>query len=33
LYVSENYVRYKTICVMVHKDALSKELKKKLEIE
>ena len=33
LYVSENYVRYKTICVMVHKDALSKELKKKLDIE
>lgn len=33
LYVSENYVRYKTICVMVHKDALSKDLKKKLDIE
>lgn len=33
LYVSDNYVRYKTICVMVHKDALSKELKKKLDVE
>lgn len=33
LYVSENYARYKTIAVIMHKDALSKELKKKLDID
>lgn len=33
LYVSEAYTRYKTICIMIHKDALTKELKKKLRIE
>ncbi len=33
LYVSEAYVKYKTICVMVHKDALDKKLKEKLEID
>lgn len=32
-YASEAYVRYKTIDIMVHKDALSKELKKKLNIK
>lgn len=32
LYVSEPYIRYKTICVMVHKDALSKSMKEKLNI-
>jgi bleomycin hydrolase len=32
LYVSENYFEYKTICIMVHKDALNKDLKKKLNI-
>ena len=30
LYVSEAYYRYKTIHIMIHKDALPKELKKKL---
>lgn len=33
LYVSEPYFRYKTICIMVHKDAVSKDLKNKLDIE
>ncbi|MCC7297897.1 MAG: aminopeptidase [Bacteroidia bacterium] len=33
LYVSDAYIRYKTICVMVHKDALSKDIKKKLDID
>ena len=32
LYVSENYFQYKTICIMLHKDALSKTLKSKLNI-
>ncbi len=32
LFVSENYFKYKTICIMVHKDALSKDLKSKLNI-
>lgn len=32
LYVSENYFKYKTINVYLHKDGLSKELKKKLSI-
>lgn len=33
LNMSESYVRAKTICVMVHKDSLPKELKKKLGIK
>ena len=33
LNMSESYVRAKTICVMVHKDSLPKELKKKLGIQ
>lgn len=33
LNMSESYVRTKTICVMVHKDSLPKELKKKLGIQ
>lgn len=32
LNMSESYVRAKTICIMVHKDSLPKELKKKLGI-
>ena len=32
LNMSESYVRAKTICVMVHKDSLPKELRKKLGI-
>lgn len=32
LYVSENYFKYKTINIYLHKDGLSKELKKKLAI-
>jgi len=32
LYVSENYFKYKTINIYLHKDGLSKELKKKLNI-
>jgi len=32
LYISENYFQYKTICIMVHKDALGKTLKNKLNI-
>jgi bleomycin hydrolase len=32
LYVSEHYFRYKTINIYLHKDALSKELRKKLGI-
>ena len=32
LNMSESYVRAKTICVMVHKDSLPKELKQKLGI-
>ena len=31
--MSESYVRAKTICVMVKKDSLPKELKKKLGIQ
>jgi bleomycin hydrolase len=33
LYASETYVKYKTIDFMVHKDALSKDLKNKLNIK
>lgn len=33
LFVSESYTRYKTISIMVHKDALPSELKKKLGIK
>lgn len=33
LYASYSYVAYKTLSVMIHKDALSKELKKKLGIQ
>lgn len=33
LNMSESYVRAKTICIMVHKDSLPKELKKKLGIK
>lgn len=33
LYVSENYFKYKTINIYLHKDALSKDLKKKLGIK
>lgn len=32
-YVSENYVRYKTMDIMVHKDAIPKDIKKKLGIK
>jgi bleomycin hydrolase len=32
LFVSESYLRYKTISVLLHKDALSKDLRKKLGI-
>ena len=32
LFVSENYFRYKTISVLLHKDALSKDLTKKLKL-
>jgi len=33
LYVSENYTKYKTISIMVHKDALDKKMKEKLDID
>lgn len=33
LYVSNSFARYKTICIMVHKDALSKGIKQKLNIK
>ncbi|MBS3914940.1 MAG: aminopeptidase [Bacteroidetes bacterium] len=33
LYISQNYVEFKTISIMVHKDSLEKSLKKKLHIE
>ena len=33
IYVSENYFKAKTIQIMVHKDALSKDVKKKLHIK
>lgn len=33
LYVSEHYFRYKTISVMLHKDALQKKVKEKLDID
>jgi bleomycin hydrolase len=33
LYVSENYMQYKTIGIMVHKDALQKALRDKLDID
>lgn len=32
LYVSENYFKYKTINIYIHKDGLSKDLKKKLKL-
>ena len=32
LYVSENYFRYKTINIFLHKDAISNDLKKKLNL-
>ena len=31
-FCSKAYFRYKTITIMIHKDALSKEMKKKLKI-
>lgn len=31
-YASKAYVRYKTVSILIHKDALSKEMKKKLNI-
>ncbi len=33
LYVSENYFKAKTIQIMIHKDALTKDMKKKLDIK
>lgn len=33
LFVSENYFKYKTINIYIHKDALSKDMKKKLNIK
>lgn len=33
LYVSEHYFRYKTISVMLHRDALQKKVKEKLDID
>lgn len=33
LYVSENFFKYKTINIYLHKDGLSKEMKKKLNIQ
>jgi bleomycin hydrolase len=33
LNMSESYLRMNTIAIMVHKDAISKELKKKLGIK
>jgi len=33
LYVSENYFKYKTINIYLHKDGLSKEIRKKLNIK
>nr|WP_321410772.1 C1 family peptidase [uncultured Carboxylicivirga sp.] len=33
LYASDAFVRYKTMSIMIHKDALTKELKKKLGIK
>lgn len=32
-YASESYVRYKTMCIFVHKDAVTKDLKKKLNVK
>ena len=32
-YVSESYVRYKTMDIMVHKDAIPKDIKKKLNLK
>ncbi|HRN43082.1 MAG TPA: C1 family peptidase [Vicingus sp.] len=32
-YASETYVKYKTIDFMIHKDALTPEMKKKLNIK
>ncbi|MCB9283646.1 MAG: aminopeptidase [Lewinellaceae bacterium] len=32
LYVSKNYVRYKSISILLHKDGVPKEIRKKLEI-
>jgi len=33
IYMSENFFRYKTLTVIVHKDVVSKELKKKLNLK
>ena len=33
IYMSENFYRYKTLTVLVHKDAVPKDLKKKLNIK
>jgi len=33
LYVSKPYMRYKTMCIMVHKDAIPQHIKQKLELE
>lgn len=33
IYMSENFYRYKTLTILVHKDAVSKEIKKKLNIQ
>jgi aminopeptidase C len=32
-YVSETYVKYKTMDVMVHKDAIPKDIRKKMGIK
>ena len=32
-YASKPYVRYKTMCIMVHKDAIPKSIQKKLQIQ
>ena len=32
-YVSETYVKYKTMDIMVHKDAIPKEIRKKMGIK
>ena len=33
MYLSENYVRYKTIAIMVHKDAIPQKIAKKLKLQ
>jgi bleomycin hydrolase len=32
LYVSKNYVRYKSIAILMHKDGVPKDIRKKLDI-